>query len=154
MDLEKRVYDIAEKHLPDESIFMVDVVIKSNNGPKKVLVLIDGDEGLNIDTCADLSRLIGNEIEENNVIGDAYRLEVSSPGTDHPLTSIRQYKKNIGRQVKVYLQDTEVVGVLKAADENRVVLDKEVKKGKKKDLEEVEIPLSDIKKTIVQISFK
>ncbi|UII21919.1 ribosome maturation factor RimP [Fulvivirga ligni] len=85
---------------------------------------------------------------------DPYRLEVSSPGVDHPLNSLRQYKNNIGRSVKITLQDKDVVGVLKAADEEKILLDEEVKKGKKKEYKEVEIPFGDIKKTIVQISFK
>ncbi|UII21920.1 ribosome maturation factor RimP [Fulvivirga ligni] len=67
MELEKRVYEIAEKYLPDETYFMVDVIIKATKGPKKVLVLIDCDQGVNIDVCADVSRKVGAELEEDEV---------------------------------------------------------------------------------------
>lgn len=155
MDLKEQITEIAKKHLKDESHYLVDVEISSGKGPKKVLVLLDGDNGVSIDDCADLSRAIGAEIEEDQIIEEAYRLEVSSPGIDYPMQSVRQYKKSIGRKVKVsFLEGKDVIGILKDATEERIVVDQEVKKGKKIEYKEVEIPKSDINKTIVQISFK
>ncbi|ELR72224.1 Transcription termination protein NusA [Fulvivirga imtechensis AK7] len=155
MELTEQIKKIAENHLNDESHYIVDVNISSHKGPKKVLVLLDGDKGVTIDDCADLSRAIGAELEDNNIIEDAFRLEVSSPGVDYPLQSVRQYKKNIGRKVKISLKDDkDIVGILKDVTEEKVVLDQEVKKGKNIEYKEVEIPRSDINKTIVQISFK
>ncbi|MBL6444981.1 ribosome assembly cofactor RimP [Fulvivirga sp. 29W222] len=155
MNLQEQVAKIAENNLSDKNHFLVDVVISSSKGPKKVLVLLDGDQGVTIDDCADLSRAIGNELEEKGLIEEAFRLEVSSPGVDYPLQSIRQYKKNIDRSVKVIPKEgKEVKGILKSADETKIVVDQEVKKGKKTEYKEVEIPLSEINKTIVQISFK
>ena len=147
--------EIAESHLKSKDHFIVDVIVTASNGPKKLLVLLDADGGLNIDDCADLSRSIGNELEERNLIENAYRLEVSSPGVDYPLHLLRQYKKNIGRVVKVSLQEgIDIQGELLEVNETRLLLKKEVLKGKNKKYEEVEIPFSTIKQTIVQISFK
>lgn len=155
MDLKDQILKIAEEHLKDEDHYIVDIVISSSNGPKKVLVLLEGDNGVTIDDCADLSRALGNELEETNLIEEAFRLEVSSPGVDYPLQSLRQYKKNIGRNVKISLREgKDLKGVLKAATEEKVLLNQELKKGKKTEYKEVEIAVSDIKKTIVQISFK
>lgn len=155
MDLKDQILKIAEEHLKDEDHYIVDIVISSSNGPKKVLVLLEGDNGVTIDDCADLSRALGNELEETNLIEEAFRLEVSSPGVDYPLQSLRQYKKNIGRNVKISLREgKDFKGVLKAATEEKVLLNQELKKGKKTEYKEVEIAVSDIKKTIVQISFK
>lgn len=155
MDLKDQIFKIAEEHLKDEDHYIVDIVISSSNGPKKVLVLLEGDNGVTIDDCADLSRALGNELEETNLIEEAFRLEVSSPGVDYPLQSLRQYKKNIGRNVKISLREgKDLKGVLKAAAEEKVLLNQELKKGKKTEYKEVEIAVSDIKKTIVQISFK
>lgn len=155
MELTEQIKKIAENHLKDGSHYIVDVNISSHKGPKKVLVLLDGDKGVTIDDCADLSRAIGAELEDKNIIEDAFRLEVSSPGVDYPLQSVRQYKKNIERKVKISLKDgKDIVGILKDATEEKVVLDQEVKKGKKTEYKEVEIPKPEIIKTIVQISFK
>ncbi len=155
MNLEDKIKEIANKHLADDSHFVVDVNISTRKGPSKVLVLLDGDEGVNIDHCADLSRAISNELEEQDIMESAYTLEVSSPGVDYPLTLGRQFQKNIGRQVKVTREDgKDIKGELKAYSDKSITLGKEKGKGKKKEIEELEIPLQDIKKTIVQISFK
>ncbi|MEP2773181.1 MAG: ribosome assembly cofactor RimP [Fulvivirga sp.] len=155
MNLEDKIKEIANKHLADKSHFVVDVNISTRKGPSKVLVLLDGDEGVNIDDCADLSRAISAELEENDTMESAYTLEVSSPGVDYPLTLGRQFQKNIGRQVKVTKEDgKDIKGELKAYNDKSITLQKEKGKGKKKEIEEIEIPLQDIKKTIVQISFK
>jgi len=154
-NVKEQILEIANKHLSDESHFIVDVVISAKKGPNKVLVLLDGDEGVNIDDCADLSRAVSHEIEEKGIIDDAYRLEVSSPGVDFPLTMDRQYKKNIGRVVKASLHDGQTIkGELKSYDDKSLTIETAKGKGKKKETEAVEIPLLNIKKTIVQISFK
>jgi ribosome maturation factor RimP len=71
---------------------------------------------------------------------------------DEPLAQWRQYKKNLNRTVLVTLQDdTEKLGVLKDVDDERIVL--ETKVPKKKETLTIEIPVTDIKKTVVQIIF-
>ena len=92
-------------------------------------------------------------IEESQLFPDGdFSLEVSSPGVDEPLHEWRQYKKNIGRKVLVTLTDaSDKLGVLKDVNEEKLVLEMTVPK--KKETTIVEIPFSDIKTTVVQISF-
>ncbi|MCD6063725.1 MAG: hypothetical protein K0R82_1636 [Flavipsychrobacter sp.] len=81
-----------------------------------------------------------------------FSLEVSSPGVDEPLLQERQYKKNIGRTLLVTpVEGADQLGVLKEVQEDRIVL--EVKVGKKKEIQVVEMPFSEIKKTVVQVIF-
>ena len=116
---------------------------------------MDGDNGVTIDDCVKLSRAVGNYLEEEEVMDTKYTLEVSSPGIDIPLSSLRQYRKNIGRRLKISLAEgKDVKGILKEVDENELLLDKEVKKGKKITYEPVKLAFSEINKTIVQVSFK
>ena len=91
----------------DESLFLVDAEIKGNEGNLTVVVLIDGDQGVDIDRCAEISRELGNILEEEEMIESKYRLEVSSPGIEQPIKLIRQYHKNIGRDFKVDTFDGE-----------------------------------------------
>lgn len=155
MELKERIEALVTENIKDDTQFLVDVVISSKKGPTKILILLDGDNGVNIDDCAEISRAVGYHLEEQEIIDVKYTLEVSSPGVDYPLKTKRQYKKNIGREVKVTSNfDEEVKGVLKEVKEESILLEKEVKRGKKIELCEVEMPLQDIKKTIVQISFK
>ena len=149
------VRQLAEENLKGEEYFIADVSVSSGNGPSKIAILLDSDEGVNIDDCAELSRAVGHILEERDIIGGKYTLEVSSPGVDFPLSSLRQYKKNIGRGVKITLSDgKDVKGKLKDATDAKLVVDKEKKKGKLTTYEEIEIPMSEVKKTIVQVSFK
>lgn len=153
MDLKERIQEIATRHLKSDDHFVVDVVLSVSKGPTKVLILLDGDKGINIDDCAALSRAVGGEIEENGIIDSKYTLEVSSPGVDFPLSQERQYIKNLGKLVKVTKNDGTVIeGTLKGFADERITLSKKIKKDKDETVEE--IPLSDVKKTIVQISFK
>lgn len=155
MELKERIEAIVQENIKSEDHFLVDIVVSSKQGPTKILILIDGDQGINIDDCAALSRSVGYYLEEQEVLDNKYRLEVSSPGVDYPLKNVRQYKKNIGRKVKITTSENgEMTGVLKEVREESVLLDRETKKGKKIELSEVELPLQEIEKTIVQISFK
>lgn len=94
-------------------------------------------------------------MEEENVVDNAYRLEVSSPGIDANFVNLRQYQKNIGRTVQVKLNDnTKVEGKLTAVDDTKInVLQKIKEKGKKVQEVEKELPFDQIKATKVVISF-
>lgn len=156
MSLQEKIKSLAEKILKDERFFIVDVIAKASTGKQKVLVLLDGDEGVNIDDCAELSRALGRYIEENEVIENAYVLEVSSPGLDHPLKLDRQFVKNIGRQFRVHLKDgSSVEGKLKQIKEGQLQLIPEAKK-KNKDQKPalIEVAMRDIEKANVLVSFK
>lgn len=156
MSLKQTIEEIAEKHLPDDSHFVVDVQVLDKGSKSQVKILIDADAGLNIDTCATVSRLVGEEIEAKELLSNAYVLEVSSPGLDFPLSSKRQYLKNIGRKLKVSLQDSkDLEGELLAVGDAEIRLKVKVKeKGKKATEEEMPLPLDQIKKSIVLVSFK
>ncbi|HAT93347.1 MAG TPA: ribosome assembly cofactor RimP [Sphingobacterium sp.] len=151
--IEKRVIElIAEKIADREDLFIVSVKMR----PNKILeILLDGHNGVNIDDCAQVSRHVGFHLEEENVVDDAYRLEVSSPGIDANFVNIRQYQKNIGRTVQVKLNDnTKVEGTLLTVDEMKInVLQKIKEKGKKAQEVEKELPFDQIKATKVVISF-
>lgn len=154
MDLKEQLSSIVNENLESDKHFLVDIVISAKSGPKKVLVLLDGDEGITIDDCAKMSRSLGFQVEEQDLISDAYRLEVSSPGLDHPIVLVRQYIKNVGRTIKVTLkEDGEVIGELKKADEKQIVVAEEKKEGKKKTVEDRTLLLESIHKTEIQIKF-
>ncbi|WP_215224241.1 ribosome maturation factor RimP [Echinicola shivajiensis] len=156
MSIKQTIEEIVSKHLPDESHFVVDVSISENGPKKKVSILIDADQGLNIDTCALLSRAVGEELEAKELLESAYVLEVSSPGLDYPLSGKRQYQKNIGRKLQVSLEGgSKVEGKLLAVDASSItLLVKQKEKGKKATEVEENIALEQIRKSIVLVSFK
>jgi len=148
---------MVEEILPDESLYLVDVEIKGSKSQPKVIVKIDGDAGVTIDTCASISRQLGNEIEELELIDSRYNLEVTSPGLDQPITLRRQYTKNIGRKLNIELTEGEnIVGKLLAVEGEGIKIAEEIlaKNGKNKKFKERNVPFDEIKIANVIISFK
>jgi ribosome maturation factor RimP len=154
MDLSTEIRNLVEPTLaPDQ--FIVDVLVSSKKGPGKVMVLVDGDQGINIDACAEISRQLSKELDERNLIGDNYLLEVSTPGVDHPLKLKRQYPKHVGRRLKIKLLDgTQVEGKLDQLNESELTLSQEVGSGKKKETKTISVPFAAVDKTFVLVSFK
>jgi ribosome maturation factor RimP len=154
MNIEERITALVKERIADrDDLFIVDVKVQPGG---KVLILVDGDHGIAIQDCVQISRHVGFHLEEENAIEHAYNLEVSSPGIDTPLKLERQYLKNKGRNLEIKLNDgTKKTGKLLEISANSVFLEEIFKeKGKKSVLVETEIPLNQITETKVLISFK
>jgi ribosome maturation factor RimP len=154
MNIENRVIELVEEKIADRpDLFIVDVQMH-NSGILSILV--DGDNGVAISDCVAISRHVGFHLEEENTIEQAYRLEVSSPGVDTPLKSIRQFRKNINRSLKVKLTDGNIrEGKLLSADDSGITIEEIIKeKGKKAVTIESFIQITDISETLVLVSFK
>jgi ribosome maturation factor RimP len=92
-----------------------------------VRVTVDRDGGVGLDAVAELSRDISHGLDEaesaaGEFIAGEYQLEVSSPGTDRPLTEPRHWRRNVGRLVTVRLGGHPVTGRLIAADDDGATL--------------------------------
>ncbi len=154
MELVENIRNLAESKLTDNSQFVVDVVVKGQKGPRKVLIVIDGDNGVTIDDCANLSRELSKSLDDLQLIAESYTLEVSTPGLDQPLRLRRQYIKNVGRRVKVVSSQGVSEGKLISASDDKIVLEQETGQGKEKTITNKEIDYSDIEKIFVLVSFK
>jgi len=154
MQVEKRVSELVEEKIADRpDLFLVDVKMLPNN---KLIIHVDGDQGISIQDCVAISRHVGFHLEEENAIETAYNLEVSSPGVGEPLKLLRQYAKNIGRELGLKLTNGDKKeGKLVEANESTITIEEKVKeKGKKIQLVNSQIALNDITETKVLISFK
>ena len=154
MNIEKRVAELVEEKIADKPhLYLLSVKMHLNG---HLIVLVDGDKGIGIDDCAAISRHVGFRLEEENVIETAYNLEVSSPGVDAPLTIIRQYVKNIGRNLMIKMADgSKREGKLSSLTEDAIIIEEKIKeKGKRAETVESVIPIDKITETKVLISFK
>lgn len=155
MALEDEIRKIAEDSIANNRQFLVDVVISARKGPKKVLIVVDGDDGVSIDDCASISRQVSQALDDSALLGDEnYFLEVSTPGLDQPLRLKRQFVKNIGRKLKVKHGDRIEEGKLDAVSDETIMLITETGTGKKKETKSVEINFDKIEKAFVIVSFK
>jgi ribosome maturation factor RimP len=154
MQVENRVRELVEEKIADRpELFLVEVKMLPNN---KLIIHVDGDEGISIQDCAAISRHVGFHLEEENTIVQAYNLEVSSPGVGEPLKLKRQYLKNIGREISVKLPGGDKKeGKLLSIDDTGLLIEESVKeKGKKAHTVETHIAFENITEVKVLISFK
>ena len=105
--------------------FLVDLAIKPGN---RIRVFIDSDTSILIEQCIGLSKFIESHLDRD--IED-FELNVSSSGLDQPYRLVRQYIKNIGRDVAVVLMDEKKIeGMLSAADEQQIEVLETIKEKK------------------------
>ena len=135
---EARIRVLAEEVLAETDLFLVDLSVRGWKGSQVVEVFADREaepgEGVNLDLLADVSRRLGFLIETEEVIADTYRLDVSSPGLDRPLTDPRQFRRHIGREVALSLASGDTVtGELTDATPEAVTVQPLESVGKKKD---------------------
>src|SRR6201996_555767 len=136
----------------EQAYFLVDIRIKPTNNLK---VFIDGDQGISIEKCVQFNRALYKKLEEAALFpnGD-FSLEVSSPGLDEPLKLHRQYRKNIGRQVELVLQDgSKKEGRLMEVSEDGIIVEETKGKNKKKEVINHTFLFDNIKTTKIQVVF-
>ena len=143
---------MVEEKLTD-TMFIVDISVGLGNA---ISVVIDSDHGLNIDKCIEMSRHIEHQFDREV---EDFSLEVSSPGLTQPFKVLRQYLKNLGKEVEIVTgKGDKIVGILKSADEKSFFVEttSNIKVDGKKTVEikTVEFPLHEIKIVKPVITFK
>lgn len=140
---------LAEK----PELFLIDLSISEAN---QIRVIIDGDNGVSVQDCIDISRAIEHNLDRET---EDFSLEVLSAGISEPLSLVRQYKKNVGRKLKVKTSEGNREGNLTKADDEAITLQwktrepKPVGKGKVTVQKEAVIPYNEIVEAKVMITF-
>lgn len=144
---------LKEALAKDESLFLIDLSISLDNTIK---VIIDGDKGVSLQDCMKVSRAIEHNLDRDEA---DFSLEVTSSGAASPIHMPRQYKKNIGRKLKVRTQEDTYEGNLVETLENGIVLTwkarepKPIGKGKITVQKKKEINFSEIEEAKVILKF-
>jgi ribosome maturation factor RimP len=154
MTFKDKVNDLLTEVLLDKpSVFLIDLTITDSF---KISVNIDGDNGVVLQDCIDISRAIDNNLDREE---QDYSLEVASVGVGSALKMVRQYKKNVGRTLIVKLATQTIEAELVEANDNFIILSwksrepKKLGKGKETVQKIQEIPYTDIKEAIVTVTF-
>ena len=103
--------EIAEKL----NFFVIDINFRGDNRKKIIEVFVDAEKNIDADNLAEISREINSVFEEQDIIQQAYRLDVSTPGVDRPLKFLKQFPKHINRNFEV---------TYKTGDETRTITGK------------------------------
>ena len=155
MEFRNRVEELLNDFLKErEDLFLIDLKISAGDD---VTVILDGDNGVSLQDCLDASRAIEFNMDREE---HDFSLQVMSAGLSEPLSTPRQYRKNLGRTLDILMNNSsKIEGELSKVDDDKITLTlkyrkpKEVGKGKVDVVEEKEIPYSEIKKALVAIKF-
>jgi ribosome maturation factor RimP len=143
-----KILELIEQGLDDENLFLTKLNVNSNN---KIVVVIDGDNGVTIKQCADLSKYIEKNLDRDE---EDFSLEVSSFGLGEDYVSKRQYFKNQGKSVVVIdSNDKKHKGIMTEVTDDYIIIDRKLTKMQKKDRVEpiFKISFSEIKSAKTEI---
>jgi ribosome maturation factor RimP len=107
--IEEKLFRLIEPLCKTNNIYLHNIEIKGSHRNIIITVTVDTESGITLNICQSLSREISDLLEQKDFIEDNYRLEVTSPGIDKALEHPFEYRRNIGRDVKVtYFQDNTI----------------------------------------------
>ena len=125
---EKTVWQFIEPLLTETPYEIYDVEYVKEGTEWYLRIFIDKEGGIDLDDCETVTDLINDPLDELDPIAEAYFLEVSSPGVERHLKSMRHFEKAVGEKIRVKTfvkmeNSKEWVGILKAVDENGITLE-------------------------------
>lgn len=151
-DKVEKLLDEALQERP--SLFLIDLKISTAN---QIIIVIDGDHGVNLKDCVEVSRAIEHNIDREE---HDFSLEVTSAGATEPITLPRQFQKNLGRKLKVETKDGEKIEAkLEAVTDEAITLKwkarepKPIGKGKHTVEKEAVLEYTNIKEAKAVITF-
>jgi ribosome maturation factor RimP len=151
MALKDQISELVTPAVSDLGFYLEDVHIATPGSHRIVTCIVDGDASLNLDQVTSVSRVISELLDEAAFMGETpFTLEVTSPGVDRPLTQPRHFAKNVDRLLKIIkLDGSEITGRILSNTDHDVTLTVSVKK----ETTEQTVPLTDIKRAVVEIEF-
>jgi ribosome maturation factor RimP len=147
---QEQVIELLDNEFVRAGYEIESVVIDAKARPPRITVIADGDEPLDLDTIASLSRRASALMDEVDTGSGEYVLEVSSPGVERPLTTEKHFRRARGRKVELTLSDgSSETG--RVGDVHDGVLQLVVRS--KTDWSVRDVPLKDIVNAVVQVEF-
>lgn len=150
----EHILTLANAHLQGTPLFVTGLRISSDN---QISVFIDGDQGVNIADCVNLSRAIEGQLDRTR---EDFALDVSSHGAATPLVMPRQYPRHIGRDFEIRLNDgTKLEGTLVACNDSSLELEfstrenKPLGKGKVTVTSRQHVDFNQIKESKIKLKF-
>jgi len=105
--INENIVEIAREIAASDGFFLIDVTFRGNENNQVIEVFIDGEKNITAEDCAQISRKMNSVIDEKQLITSRYRLDISSPGVDRPLSFLKQYQKHLNRQFEVTIMVDE-----------------------------------------------
>ena len=110
---QNKISEKIEEAVAELGYLLIDIEFKGQSKDSIIGVFVDNKIGVTTEDCVRISRILGDLIEDQNLIDSKYRLNVSSPGVDRPLKFIEQYTKNINKELEVtYAQNEQTKNIV------------------------------------------
>ena len=122
-EVTERVKALSQGYLDDNSIEIVEIMYRREQGGMVLRLLVDTPAGIRIDECEGLNKFLSVTLDAEDAIKESYTIEVSSPGLDRHLTTDRDFERVIGKDIE--LTTYERIDERKAHDGILVGMDKE-----------------------------
>jgi ribosome maturation factor RimP len=100
-EIKEKVAELAANVAEDEQVELVNLAILGAGRSRLIRVTIDKDGGVSISDCERMSRGLETLLDVEDIFPMSYTLEVSSPGLDRPLKTIKDFEKSIGKLAKI-----------------------------------------------------
>lgn len=133
MAIEDNILELIESNLNADNIRVVSVKFISPNGNKTLQIMVDVlDESrpVNISDCEAASEIVSAILDVEDIIDDKYHLEISTPGIDRPLVTLRDYQRFVGHWAKVTFYSrvggsNKFNAVIKKVEEDKITIGKD-----------------------------
>lgn len=136
----EKIKEIINPILQEEQVELVEIIFRKEAGKQVLRLLVDKEGGIQLSECARINELIGQALDEADIIQESYVIEVDSPGIDRPFKTKRDYERAIGRLVRVTL--------------SKRILDKKEYIARLEEVSDTAIKIYVKKKDIIEIPFE
>ncbi|WP_327661307.1 MULTISPECIES: ribosome maturation factor RimP [unclassified Streptomyces] len=149
----ERLRELLEPLVTSQGLELEEIEVASVGRKRVLRVVVDSDEGADLDVIADVSRALSAKLDETDAMGEGeYELEVGTPGAERPLSEHRHYVRATDRLVKFQLNDeSELVARIIKVDNDGLDLEVPGVKGRKPTSRRLDF--ADIAKARVQVEF-
>ena len=149
----ERLRELLEPLVRSQGLDLEEIAVDSVGRKRVLRVVVDSDEGADLDAVADVSRALSAKLDETDAMGQAeYTLEVGTPGAERALTEHRHYRRAVDRLVKFALrEDGELIARILTVDDDGLDLEVPGVKGRKATTRR--LAFDEIDKARVQVEF-
>tara|TARA_Y100000996_G_scaffold119985_1_gene89709 strand:- start:5987 stop:6439 length:453 start_codon:yes stop_codon:yes gene_type:complete len=146
-DIKESLFQTLNEVVEKQGIRVINISISGASNSPNIKIIIDSNDGINLENCSFVSKITGDLIKINNYFTDDYNLEVSSPGVNRQLFSIDDFNLYLGSLVKIKLKkqlknQKNFLGKIKSLKNDIIIIST--------DKEDIEIDFKNIKKANIK----
>ena len=108
MSIKNEIAELIKPAIESEGFDLVEIKLALYKANSRLQIFIDSDNGVTIDDCANVSRILEPMIDAANMFKYGYTIEISSPGLDRPLSTARDVRRRVGEKVEIFFNDSSI----------------------------------------------